>query len=69
MGEAGRVGGVILVALALSTTAACRWPQANREISITVQLPPARPAVAKPAFSFDGARRVVTEEERPSILE
>jgi len=66
MGEARRVGRVILVALALST-AACRWPQANREVSITVQLPPARPAVATPAFSFEGAPRAVIQEARPSI--
>jgi len=53
---------LIILALPIS---ACRWTsQASNGATVTVQLPPARPAVPKPAFSFDGEPRTVIEEDR-----
>jgi hypothetical protein len=54
MREVGQLSRVILVAFALTATA-CRWSEPQREASITVPLPPARPATPKPSFSFDAA--------------
>jgi hypothetical protein len=63
MGVAGRGGRVMLAVLALSVSA-CRWTsQSNSGASVTVALPPARPAVPKPAFSFDGDPRTETEDD------
>jgi hypothetical protein len=61
MGDARRLGRIVLIALTLSVTG-CRWPwETNRVVSVTVQLPPARPAVPEPSFSFGGTPRTVTE--------
>ena len=64
MRNGGRGGRVLLIVLALAVSA-CRWTsQADGGASITVPLPPARPAVPKPAFSFDGEPRTVIEENK-----
>jgi hypothetical protein len=66
MGEAGQLRRVMVIVLALSV-AGCRWPSdANREASVTVRLPPPRPFVPEPAFSFGNSQRTTIEEERPS---
>jgi hypothetical protein len=63
MAEAAQLRRIGLVMLALSV-AGCRWSsEASAGPSVTVQLPPARPAVPQPSFSFGGAPRTVTVPE------
>ena len=66
MGDAGRLGRIILVGLVL-TTAACRDSRANARGSVTVPLPPARPAAPKPSFSFGGTPNTVSEEDSAAV--
>jgi len=66
MGEAGRSGRILLVGLVLAT-AACRDSQVNSRASVTVPLPPARPAAPKPSFSFGGTPNTVSEEDSSTI--
>jgi hypothetical protein len=60
MGEAGQLSRIVLTLLALSI-AGCRWStEANHRASVTVRLPPAKPYVPTPSFSFGGTPRAVS---------
>jgi hypothetical protein len=51
---------LLLIAPALVSGACDRSPQANAQGSITVELPPARPATPRPGFSLKAPNRMAS---------